>query len=691
MFDKSTIIKNVLDAYLSSTDIRTMSIDDVRAEIIDNTDTEIELVNSVRDKGRKMTYLKESLVPYQVYRLLKELDLIHNIRRGRTTTSAVYIDDKYDPDYGLYKLLIKRSDEETYFYDACRRIQDDLSVKQCIEVLSYLKSEGGRDYKTETEDESLVAVGNGVVNVYEEDPQEHLITWEEARERGYVFTSKWYTDYNPDAQQPHFFDTENDRDMVPEDVLFDICGDEDRVEAVKSAMHAMLRPSWRVEAAMLLVDPNFQGNNGKSCLGELVQSLMGDGNYASTKISELDRSWRVEAAMLLVDPNFQGNNGKSCLGELVQSLMGDGNYASTKISELDSGFNLATLLDTKAIVSTDADDSEYIEHSGNFKMLTCNESMTIHVKYKDDVTTRWQGKIWASTNGYPRFREVSDAIDKRLYLIDCNTHFSADSSGTGIKKNKDIKEVFFKQKETLEYIFKMLLDLSYRELPVYDFQKQLKKDFRAETNPVDAFLNELTDEDVRSEVVEGWQSWTCTNPHWDFYPIDYLYLIFQGFYYQNYNKISSMSVQKFRISLRAWVKKNDTWELPTDSRGEMMRVSHGGELTTKAEISSMSVQKFRISLRAWVKKNDTWELPTDSRGEMMRVSHGGELTTKAESFTLKYMSREAGNENQLRSEWCNNRVGNAGDYATIFMPTTAKSKYTCIRRKKAVQTQEGDK
>ena len=599
MFDKSAIIKNVLDAYLSSTDIRTMSIDDVRAELIDNTDTEIELVNSVRDKGRKMTYLKESLVPYQVYRLLKELDLIHNIRRGRTTTSAVYIDDVYDRDYGLYKLLITRADEEKYFYDVCRRIQHDLSVKQCIEVLSYLKSERGSDAKVETEDEALVAVGNGVVNVYEEDPQEHLISWEEARVRGYVFTSKWYTDYNANAQQPHFFDENNDRDVVPEDVLMDIAGDEDRVEAIKSAMHAMLRPSWRVEAAMLLVDPNFQGNNGKSSLGELLQSLMGDGNYASTKISELD-----------------------------------------------SGFNLATLLDTKAIVSTDADDSEYIEHSGNFKMLTCNESMTIHVKYKDDVTTRWQGKIWASTNGYPRFREVSDAIDKRLYLIDCNTHFSVDGTGTGIKKNKDIKEVFFKQKETLEYIFKMLLDLSYRELPVYDFQKQLKKDFRSETNPVDAFLNELTDEDVRSEVVEGWQSWTCPNPHWDFYPIDYLYLIFQGFYYQNYNKISSMSVQKFRISLRAWVKKNDAWELPVDSRGEMMRVSHGGELTTKAE-----------------------------------------------SFTLKYMSREAGNENQLRSEWCNNRLGSAGDYNTIFMPATAKTKYTCIRRKKAVQAQgqKGDK
>lgn len=599
MYDKSAIIKNVLDSYLSSVDIRTMDIDTVRLELIDQTDKEIQLINAVREKGRKIKMLNESLVSYQIYRLLKELDLIHKIRRGRTVVPAVYIDNKYDKDYGLYKMLITKSDEETYFGNVCRKIQDDIKPKQVYEVLSYLKSENASDAKVETEDEALVAVGNGVVNVYEEDPQEHLITWEEARERGYVFTSKWYTDYNENAQQPHFYDDQNDRDMVPEDVLTDICGDEDRVEAVKAAMHAMLRPSWRVEAAMLLVDPNFMGNNGKSCLGELVQSLMGDGNYASTKISELD-----------------------------------------------SGFNLATLLDTKAIVSTDADDSEYIEHSGNFKMLTCNESMTIHVKYKDDVTTRWRGKIWASTNGYPRFREVSDAIDKRLYLIDCNTHFSADGTGTGIKKNKDIKEVFFKQKETLEYIFKMLLDLNYRELPVYDFQKQLKKDFRSETNPVDAFLNEITDEDVRSEVVEGWQSWTCATPHWDFYPIDYLYLIFQGFYYQNYNKISCMSVQKFRISLRAWVKKNEDWELPVDSRGEMMRVSHGGELTTKAE-----------------------------------------------SFTLKYMSREAGNENQLRSEWCNSRLGSAGDFNTIFMPATAKTKYTCIRRKKAVQAQgqKGDK
>lgn len=594
MLDKSTIIKTTIDEYLQTYDIKTMPIDQVRGEIIDLTDNAIELENSVKSKGRKMTMLKEFLTPYQNYRILKELDLIHNIRRGRTTTQAVYIDDEHDRDYGLYKLLITRKDEEKYFYGVCRRIQNEFNTKQCEEVLSYLKCESGSESKTETEDEALVAVRNGVVNEYADDPNEHFIDWKEARARGYVFTTKWYTDYNPNAPQPIFHDTENNRDVVPEDILFDIAGDEDRVEAIKAAMHAMLRPSWRVEAAMLLVDPNFIGNNGKSVLGELIQSLMGDGNYASTKISELD-----------------------------------------------SGFNLATLLDVKAIVSTDADDSEYIEHSGNFKMLTCNESMTIHVKYKDDVTTRWQGKIWASTNGYPRFREVSDAIDKRLYLIDCNTHFSADGTGTGIKKNKDIKGVFFKQKETLEYIFKILLDLSYRELPVFDFQKQLKKDFRAETNPVDQFLNELTDESVRNEVVEGWQSWTCQNPHWNFYPVDYLYLLFQGFYYQNYNKKATMSIQKFRISLRSWVKKNDEWELPVDGRGEMMRVSHSGELTTKAE-----------------------------------------------SFTLKYMSIEAGNESALRSEWCNGRFGSSGDYNTIFMPKTAKAKYTCIRRRKNTQKKE---
>lgn len=587
MLDKSTIIKTTIDEYLQTYDIKTMPIEQVRGEIIDLTDNAIELENSVKSKGRKMTMLKESLTPYQNYRILKELDLIHNIRRGRTTTQAVYIDDEHDRDYGLYKLLITRKDEEKYFYGVCRRIQNEFNTKQCEEVLSYLKCESGSESKTETEDEALVAVRNGVVNEYADDPNEHFIDWKEARARGYVFTTKWYTDYNPNAPQPIFHDTENNRDVVPEDILFDIAGDEDRVEAIKAAMHAMLRPSWRVEAAMLLVDPNFIGNNGKSVLGELVQSLMGDGNYASTKISELD-----------------------------------------------SGFNLATLLDTKAIVSTDADDSEYIEHSGNFKMLTCNESMTIHVKYKDDVTTKWQGKIWASTNGYPRFREVSDAIDKRLYLIDCNTHFSADGTGTGIKKNKNIKEVFFKQKETLEYIFKILLDLSYRELPVFDFQKQLKKDFRAETNPVDQFLNEITDESVRNEVVEGWDSNICPNPHWNFYPVDYLYLLFQGFYYQNYNKKATMSIQKFRISLRSWVKKN----------------------------------------------NEEWELPLDGKGEMMRVSHKKELE-QAECFTKKYMSFEAGNATELQKNWCNNRLGIAHDDSTIYMPQVAKAKYTCIRRK----------
>lgn len=68
--------------------------------------------------------------------------------------------------------------------------------------------------KVETEDEALVAVHNGVVNVYEKDPAEHFIDWKEARKRDYVFTTKWARDYNPNAKQPVFHDTENNRDGV---------------------------------------------------------------------------------------------------------------------------------------------------------------------------------------------------------------------------------------------------------------------------------------------------------------------------------------------------------------------------------------------------------------------------------------------------------------------------------------------
>ena len=90
MYDKSAIIKNVLDSYLSSVDIRTMDIDTVRLELIDQTDKEIQLINAVREKGRKIKMLNESLVSYQIYRLLKELDLIHKIRRGRTVSCCLY-------------------------------------------------------------------------------------------------------------------------------------------------------------------------------------------------------------------------------------------------------------------------------------------------------------------------------------------------------------------------------------------------------------------------------------------------------------------------------------------------------------------------------------------------------------------------------------------------------------------------
>ena len=62
MYDKSAIIKNVLDSYLSSVDIRTMDIDTVRLELIDQTDKEIQLINAVREKGRKIKMLNESLV-----------------------------------------------------------------------------------------------------------------------------------------------------------------------------------------------------------------------------------------------------------------------------------------------------------------------------------------------------------------------------------------------------------------------------------------------------------------------------------------------------------------------------------------------------------------------------------------------------------------------------------------------------
>ena len=562
--DLDTIVMEHVDTYIANHQVRYMSSTQVRSEILGEINEDITLENTVRDKGNKLPTLKK-MTPYLVARIALETGLVRNIRLGSLVVPCVYIEDGVRE--GVWQPVVSVSDD-AFLRQYLRKYYPGMSTSEYNEVKSYIQDASNLEVIKETTDARYVACANGVYDVYD---KVH-ITWSQAFDQGLVFTSKLGVDYVETPVNKVFHDKINHRDITVTDVLKEIAGDDEHYEALLAAMHLMIR-----------------------------------------------KNWASDVAVLLVDPAMTGKNGKSTVCTVLQGILGDGNYTSIAINAMNDTFALSPLLTCGAIINADADDSSYIEHSEKFKMLSSGDSITINVKFKEPVSGfRFTGHIFQAINGFPKFKETSTAIDRRFYFIDCTTHFD-DIRSCNIKKNARIKDEFLKDKEVLEYVLKMLLDLGYE----YKFQQDIKKQFRSETNPVDAFLDYITSVDTAIDKL----------PHWDgYYPTTWLYSAFCGFYYENYRKRTTMSRKSFNASMRFWVEKHA----------------------------------------------DEWEIPTNSKGELMSVSTQGRMDD-AEAFTEEFMSHEAGNMKEM-VKWCNELFMSSTDIKKKCRPSKLNYKYTCLRR-----------
>ena len=566
--DLDTIIMEHVDTYTTNNQVRYMSATQVRSEILDEINEDITLENYNRDKGNKLPTLKK-MTPYIVARIALSTGFVRNIRLGSLVVPCVYIEDGVRE--GVWQPIVSVSDD-AFLRQYLRKYYPAMSVAEYNEVKSYIQDASNLEIIKETTDSRYVACANGVYDVYD---KVH-ITWSQAFDKGLVFTSKLGVDYVETPTNKIFHDKINHRDITVVDVLKEIAGDDEHYEALIAAMHLMIR-----------------------------------------------KNWASDVAVLLVDPAMTGKNGKSTVCTVLQGILGDGNYTSIAINAMNDTFALSPLLTCGAVINADADDSSYIEHSEKFKMLSSGDSITINVKFKEPVSGfRFTGHIFQAINGFPKFKETSTAIDRRFYFIDCTTHFD-DIRSCNIKKNARIKDEFLKDKEVLEYVLKMLLDLGYETLPEYKFQQDIKKQFRSETNPVDAFLDYITSVDTAIDKL----------PHWDgYYPTTWLYSAFCGFYYENYRKRTTMSRKSFNASMRFWVEKHA----------------------------------------------DEWEIPTNSKGELMSVSTQGRMD-EAEAFTEEFMSHEAGNMKEM-VKWCNELFMSSTDIKKKCRPSKLNYKYTCLRR-----------
>lgn len=506
------IYDDIVDEFIETYDIEHLDTTEVARYVLQEIKDRTQIENMARQSNDKIR-MPQTLPWRVVAKLMLASGKVSTIiaHDGKTVIPVVYGTRK--DNYGVWTQCITK-DDYAYIREIASLFNRSVDTKAVNEIVETIKI-FSKEYRREiTHDKNYVPVANGVYNCETKD----LIDWDTAKEMGITYVAKLAIEYNPNASETLFDDTINNRQIGFMDIIKDVAGDEEHMEALLNAMAIMVRPDNRL---------------GIKTIG-------------------------------LVDPAMTGSNGKSTIAEILQSIIGRRNYSTTPLTKLDENFALQELPNKMALICTDSEDNPMVYNSGNFKLLAQGEPVTIDVKHGRTIEGYdWHGHMWYCFNGFPKFKDVSDAIDRRWYFIDFNNHFADDN--TQLKKNEKIKREYLKDDAELQYILKVLLERDLDSLEPSHFQKDLMQTFRSSTNPVDEFLDEITDEEFR----KGGQ-------HWDMYPLTWLYSAFLGWYKQNNNRDSGFSAQKFNTSATFWVRRHaDKWEIPVDEKGKPKRVAPG--------------------------------------------------------------------------------------------------------------------
>ena len=493
--------------------------------------------NSIAPKGKKIKS-QDEITTEQIAECMSYTGNYKLVAYGNKKVLAIYMPD--GDKAGLWYVLLTGEDM-AYFAGQVKKYSASIttggnkgSVQEVYNTLVAILSTQ-EDGKIEiTADADYVAVANGVWSF----SKQKLISFEQARKDGLAFTSKTKIKYNPNAKNKTFYDEKNDVTHTVDSIVSSwFGGDDEHVKALWEAWHSMLRPHCKGFMKMILV----------------------------------------------VDPKETGDNGKTTAGKVPQAIFGNENYTAQSLSDLTSdSFELSSLLHTSAIISTDSDTNEYIPDSNLIKRLPTGDSFTMRIKFKEPITAfEWHGRMWFTFNGFPHFKDTSEAIDKRCYLLDFSYCFRA-------VKNVKIQTEFLQDEEVLEYILKRLLEMNIQEYTLYDFQKELLGDFRKATNPVDEFLDYITDDSVRAEAGE--------QHHHDGYSIGFLWDMFKGYYRNNYNRDSGMKRQQFVTNIRHWAARNTHgWVFELDGDGTPKKVGTTNAMKNNPEYFIEECQNAQIN------------------------------------------------------------------------------------------------
>lgn len=175
----------------------------------------------------------------------------------------------------------------------------------------------------------------------------------------------------------------------------------------------------------------------------------------------------------------RGNNGKSTLLTMIESLVGASNVANLDLAGLSERFGLDQLLpdsgaSPRLIISHENDES-YLPRIGSLKKLATHDPVRVEVKGQRNENLQWKGLILQGLNEFVRTKELNTSVTRRFVLIPFMAEMIRAENSGRVKPGQIISDErvitdYVKRQEVLEYVAYRALNID--KTPFYDHLSQ---------------------------------------------------------------------------------------------------------------------------------------------------------------------------------------------------------------------------
>lgn len=181
----------------------------------------------------------------------------------------------------------------------------------------------------------------------------------------------------------------------------------------------------------------------------------------------------------------KGANGKSVFANILQNLVGDGNYSTTSLSALNGNFGLASLVNVNLNIASENNNASI--NPEIFKALVSGDSVEINRKYKDAITMKLHAKHVMLFNDLPDSNDLSNGYFRRIIIVPFNKNLTEEEIDVELpdKLKKEMSGIFHWAISGL----KRLINNQYQFSLCTASDKALE-DYKSQLNPVSMFFED---------------------------------------------------------------------------------------------------------------------------------------------------------------------------------------------------------